>query len=325
MRTALITGITGQDGFHLSELLLSKGYRVVGITSGTQPGRLHHFRKLFPSVNVVEGDFASSALIEEIISRWNPIEVYNLAAISSVATSFQNPELTMRVNYQAVVNLVSIIYSQEKNHSIKFYQSSSSEMFGDNHGSPISEHSSLNPRSPYGESKAQAFEYCRDIKSKSKLFISQGILFNHESEFRQQNFVSKKIIDGLIKIKRGQVDKFELGDLSPKRDWGYAGDYVEAIYRIVQQEHASEFVIASGESNSIESFVLNSIKVLGLEGRLGDYVTSNVVPKRPNEIYSSVGNPLKAYELLGWKSKYSFDALIELLILKNLQSVNINE
>jgi len=318
MRTALITGVTGQDSFHLAGLLLLQGYRVVGITSGREPQRLQQFSKIFPSVHIIKGDFGSPILIKEIISDWDPTEIYNLAAISSVALSFQEPELTKQVNYNSVVSLLKAVYSCETNSSIKFYHSSSSEMFGDTRGEPISELSQLDPQSPYGEAKAKAFEYCRDLASNSKLFISQGILFNHESEFRQKGFVSQKIIDGLIRIKNGQLKKIELGDLSPKRDWGYAADYVEAIYRIVQQEEASEFVIASGQSNSIEQFVLNSIQALGLEGNLSDYVDSNVVPKRPSEIYSSVGNPSKAYDLLGWRARYSFQELVEILILKNL-------
>jgi GDPmannose 4,6-dehydratase len=321
VKTAVITGVTGQDGFHLSKLLVSKNYRVVGISSGSDKNRLALFESMFPTVQIIRGDFSSPKFILEVIEKFRPNEIYNLAAISSVARSFTEPELTQEINFKAVVSLVNAIYSNKNNHSIKFYHSSSSEMYGETGGVPISEETEFNPKSPYGESKVAAFEFCKNFASNSNHFISQGILFNHESEFRQTGFVAHKIISGLIAIKKGELQKLKLGNLSPKRDWGYAGDYVNAIHAIVQQDKPSEFVIASGKAHSIEDFIRHAISSLSLSGDINSFVIPDADLFRSSEIYVSVGDASKAREILNWRAKYNFSALVDLLVAKKLELI----
>jgi GDPmannose 4,6-dehydratase len=316
VNTALITGITGQDGFHLTKLLLGKNYRVIGVSSGLETARLSLFKKLYPNVRIHVIKLTDIEKLKEVILLEQPNEVYNLAAISSVARSIREPELTHLINYQVVVNLIDLLYSHSKQSDVKFYQSSSSEMYGGNDGVPINENSKLNPISPYGEAKAEAHAYCSEFRKNNEVFISQGILFNHESEFRQSGFVSLKIIDSLILIKRGKLVSFELGDTRPARDWGYAGDYVNAMHLMLQHTEAEDFVIASGKSHTIKEFVNAAISEIGLPGSLNDYVRTNTDLIRENEFFVCVGDPTKARIELNWTSQYNFNELINLIIQK---------
>jgi GDPmannose 4,6-dehydratase len=321
MKTALITGITGQDGFHLTKLLLQENYRVVGITSGRNSERIHHFKTLFPNTFLIEGDFGSTKVINEIILKFNPSEIYNLAAVSSVAKSFTEPELTNKINFEKVISLLDAIYLSDQNKNIRFYQSSSSEMFGDCNEERISETTQFNPLSPYGESKVKAHLYCKEFARKNKIYISEGIMFNHESEFRHQGFVSHKIIEGIISIKMGLSNRLELGDLSPKRDWGYAEDFARAMYLILQANKPDDFVIATGKSHSIYQFVEEAMKCAKLEGRVEDFVFSDTGLIRKKEIYSSTGDFSKAKKLLNWQPKYDFRSMVEILVERKLTSI----
>jgi len=310
VQTALITGITGQDGFHLTKLLAKNNYKIIGITSGADLKRLEYFKQLYPDVKIYKTNLLDMVKMENILNSEKPDEIYNLAAVSSVAMSIREPELTHKINHELVINLLNLIYSSKNSAKIKFYQSSSSEMFGGNEGKPINENTEFRPVSPYGESKAKAHIYCNEFRTKHKAFISQGIMFNHESEFRQPSFVSMKIIDNLINIKRNVIKNFELGDIRPARDWGYAGDYVEAIYLMMKSEVPSDYVIASGKSYSIKEFVESAIAEIGLPGKINDYVRSDPGLIRKSEFFMCVGNPSKANAELHWKAKYDFHQLI---------------
>lgn len=320
MKTALITGITGQDGFHLSELLLSKGYKLFGLLNGQRNSRVIEFSSKFPQVELIEGDLTDFSSLIRAIDLTKPNELYNLGAISFVGLSFKQPELTADVTGLGPLRLLEAIRTLGAEKEIRFYQASSSEMFGKVQQVPQSETTSFYPRSPYGVAKVYAHQICVNYREAYNMHVSCGILFNHEGEYRGEEFVTRKITKGISQISRGKLDKIRLGTLEPKRDWGYAGDYVEAMWLMLQQEVPNDYVIATGKTHSVRDFLKVAIESAGLNGEPEDYVIIDENFKRPAEVDLLVGDASKAKRILGWEPKVSFNELVAKMIRNDLNS-----
>jgi len=310
MKTALVTGITGQDGHHLTKLLLSKGYEVHGLVNGQRNSRLDQFSNEFPEAKLMSGDLTDFSSLLQIVDKVKPDEVYNLGAISFVGLSFKQPELTANVTGLGTLRLLEAIRKVGAEKSTRFYQASSSEMFGKVRETPQTELTPFHPRSPYGVAKAFAHYTCVNYREAYDMHVSCGILFNHEGEYRGHEFVTRKITSNVAKIKLGKQKRFSLGDLSPKRDWGYAGDYVEAMWLMLQQEKPDDYVIATGQTHTVRSFVEESIKAAGLSGEIEDYLDFDAQMIRPSEVDLLVGNASKAKEKLGWEPRLTFENLV---------------
>lgn len=323
MKTALVTGITGQDGHHLTKLLLSKGYEVHGLINGQRNSRLDEFSKEFPEAKLMSGDLTDFSSLLQIVDKVKPDEVYNLGAISFVGLSFKQPELTANVTGLGTLRLLEAIRKIGAEKSTRFYQASSSEMFGKVRETPQTELTPFHPRSPYGVAKAFAHYTCVNYREAYDMHVSCGILFNHEGEYRGHEFVTRKITSNVAKIKLGKQMRFSLGDLSPKRDWGYAGDYVEAMWLMLQQEKPDDYVISTGETHTVRSFVEESIKAAGLTGSIEDYVDFDEQMIRPSEVDLLVGDASKAKEKLGWAPKIDFKSLVKLMVDRDLQIESI--
>jgi GDPmannose 4,6-dehydratase len=319
---ALITGITGQDGHHLTKLLLSKGYEVHGIVNGQRNSRQESFVKLFPEARLHSGDLTDFSSLLQVIDVVQPNEVYNLGAISFVGLSFQQPELTANITGLGTLRLLEAIRKSGQANSIRFYQASSSEMFGKVRETPQSELTPFHPRSPYGVAKTFAHYTCVNYREAYGMHISSGILFNHEGEYRGHEFVTRKITSNIAKIKVGLQDKFTLGDLTPQRDWGYAGDYVEAMWLMTQQEVPDDYVIATGETHSVRNFVESAIAAAGLEGPAEKYVDFDKNMIRPSEVSLLIGDASKAREKLGWKPRVKFQELVQLMVQADLSDLH---
>jgi GDPmannose 4,6-dehydratase len=319
MKTALVTGITGQDGHHLTKLLLSKGYEVHGLVNGQRNSRLEEFSNEFPEAKLMNGDLTDFSSLLQIVDKVQPNEVYNLGAISFVGLSFKQPELTANVTGLGTLRLLEAIRKIGAEKTTKFYQASSSEMFGKVRETPQSELTPFHPRSPYGVAKAFAHYTCVNYREAYDMHVSCGILFNHEGEYRGHEFVTRKITSNIAKIKLGKQKRFSLGDLSPKRDWGYAGDYVEAMWLMLQQENPDDYVIATGKTNSVQNFVEEALNAAGLEGRIEDYVDFDVQMVRPSEVDLLVGDASKAKQKLGWQPKVGFQNLVKLMVDSDLE------
>jgi GDPmannose 4,6-dehydratase len=320
LKTALITGITGQDGFHLSELLLSKGYKLFGLLNGQRNSRVIEFSSKFPQVELIEGDLTDFSSLIRAIDLTKPNELYNLGAISFVGLSFKQPELTADVTGLGPLRLLEAIRTLGAEKEIRFYQASSSEMFGKVQQVPQSETTSFYPRSPYGVAKVYAHQICVNYREAYNMHVSCGILFNHEGEYRGEEFVTRKITKGISQISRGKLDKIRLGTLEPKRDWGYAGDYVEAMWLMLQQEVPSDYVIATGKTHSVRDFLKVAIESAGLNGEPEDYVIIDGNFKRPAEVDLLVGDASKAKRILGWEPKVSFYELVAKMVRNDLNS-----
>lgn len=279
MPKVLVTGITGQDGHHLAKLLLDKGYEVYGIVNGQSNHRAESFAKLFPAVHLLRGDLTDFSSLIEIISKVKPDEIYNLGAISYVGLSFNQPELTANVTGLGTLRMLEAIRKVGLEDKVKFYQASSSEMFGKVRTTPQNELTPFHPRSPYGVAKTFGHYTCVNYRESYDMQISCGILFNHEGEFRGHEFVTRKITSNVAKIKLGKIKKFTLGDLSPKRDWGYAGDYVEAMWKMTQQSLPDDYVIATGETHTVREF----LKAALIAADLGDEIEKYVSYDQENE------------------------------------------
>ena len=331
MKKALVTGITGQDGSYLAELLLEKGYEVHGVirpSSSIRTARINHLfndseihdRTLF----LHHGDLTDTTNIANLINKIEPDEVYNLAAQSHVRISFDLPELTAETDALGTLTILEAIRKQGLAEKTKFYQASTSELYGKVFETPQSETTPFYPRSPYGVAKLYGFWIIKNYREAYDMFACNGILFNHESERRGYNFVTRKITIGLSKIKLGMQETLELGNLDAQRDWGYAKEYVEAMWLMLQQEKPEDFVIATGETHSVREFVEKSCEELKIklawEGTGVDeigidtetnktIITINPRYFRPTEVDLLLGNPAKAKEKLGWEAETKFGEL----------------
>ncbi len=319
MKIALITGITGQDGHHLTKLLLSKGYLVHGIVNGQRNSREESFSRLFPEVNLHRGDLTDFSSLLQIVDQVQPDEIYNLGAISFVGLSFKQPELTANVTGLGALRLLEAVRKFGGEKHVRFYQASSSEMFGKVRETPQTEQTPFHPRSPYGVAKTFAHYTCVNYREAYGMHISSGILFNHEGEYRGHEFVTRKITSNIARIKLGLQEQFSLGDLTPQRDWGYAGDYVEAMWMMLQHEKPDDFVIATGQTRSVQDFVVAALIAADLEPDIEKYVSYDKSMKRPSEVDLLVGDATKAREVLDWTPKTSFNDLVQLMVSHDLK------
>jgi len=318
MQKALITGITGQDGHHLTELLLSKGYEVFGLINGQHNSSLARFTQLFPEVTLAPGDLTDFSSLSNLINKVRPDEIYNLGAISFVGLSFMQPELTANVTGLGALRLLEAIRNADLTKKCKFYQASSSEMFGKVRETPQNEKTPFYPRSPYGVAKTFAHYTTINYRESYGMHASTGILFNHEGEFRGHEFVTRKITSNIAKIKLGQIEKFSLGDLTPKRDWGYARDYVEAMWLMLQQDKPDDFVVATGVSNSVFRFVELAIEAADLKGTVEDFVNFDKELIRPAEVDTLIGDASKIKQDLGWEPKVQLKELVKIMVENDL-------
>lgn len=318
MRTALITGITGQDGHHLAKLLLSKNYRVCGVVNGQRNSREIGFVRLFPEVEIFRGDLTDYSSLARILEVVQPNEVYNLGAISYVGMSFQQPELTANVTGLGALRLLEAIKHLDSSNKVKIYQASSSEMFGKVQETPQTELTPFYPRSPYGVAKVFAHNLCVNYREAYGMHISSGILFNHEGEYRGHEFVTRKITSNVARIALGLQETFSLGDLTPVRDWGYAGDYVEAMWLMTQQENPDDYVIATGIGHSVRDFLEYALESAGLEPNVDKYVSYDAEMVRPSEVQLLLGDASKAKSKLGWEPSLNFTDLVKLMVGNDL-------
>jgi GDPmannose 4,6-dehydratase len=323
MKKALITGITGQDGHHLTQLLLSKNYSVTGLVNGQRNSRLQEFSKHFPQVKLVDGDLTDFSSLLQVVDETQPEEIYNLGAISFVGMSFKQPELTANVTGLGTLRLLEAVRKVGLEKSCRFYQASSSEMFGQVRETPQKETTPFHPRSPYGVAKSFAHYTCVNYREAYDMHVSCGILFNHEGEFRGHEFVTRKITSNVARIKLGMQEKFSLGDLTPRRDWGYAGDYVKAMWLMLQQEMPDDYVIATGETHSVREFVEAALTAAGLEADVERYVDFDKLMVRPSEVDLLVGDPTKAYENLKWSPEVTFQELVSKMVSNDLLMENL--
>ena len=311
----MITGITGQDGSYLTEFLLKKGYQVYGIvrrTSTISRGRLDVLDGLgdLSKLELVYGDLGDASSLAKLIRTIRPDEIYNLGAQSHVRISFDIPEYTSDVVFIGVVRILEAI--RESGQAPRFYQASSSEMFGKVVESPQSENTPFYPRSPYAVAKVAAHHMAVNYRESYGMFICSGILFNHESPRRGENFVTRKITRSIAEIVLGRSDKLALGNLDAKRDWGYAGDYVEAMWMMMQQDEPDDYVIATGETHSVRDFLNEAFSYQGLDWK--DYVVQDEKYMRPAEVDLLLGDASRAREKLGWIPKVGFRDLVHMMV-----------
>jgi GDPmannose 4,6-dehydratase len=317
--TALITGITGQDGFHLSELLLKKGYTVFGLVRGQKDDKLSFYQSKFPDIKLLKGDLTDFSSILSVISESSPDEIYNLGAISFVGLSFVQPELTANVTGLGILRILEAVKRIDLIEKTKIYQASSSEMFGKVVETPQTEKTPFYPRSPYAVAKTFAHYTAINYREAYDMYVSCGILFNHEGEYRGHEFVTRKITSNIARIKLGIQENFSLGNLETKRDWGYAGDYVESMWKMLQLEKSDTFVIATGQTHSIRQFVEMSLEAADLPVDVERYVVfdSNLI--RPSEVDILTGDSSKAQKLLNWRPKNDIKALVEIMVQNDLR------
>jgi GDPmannose 4,6-dehydratase len=316
-KIALITGITGQDGSYLAELLLEKGYEVHGImrrNSTFTTGRIEH---IFDDVEMHYGDLADSSSLQHIVAKVQPAEVYNLAAQSHVQVSFDVPEYTGDVTGIGTVRLLEAVRTAAP--KARFYQASSSEMFGKVLEIPQTEKTPFYPRSPYGAAKVYSYWITKNYRESYDMYACNGILFNHESPRRGETFVTRKITRAVAAIKAGKQDKLYLGNLDAKRDWGFAGDYVEAMWLMLQQDKADDYVVATNETHTVREFCEKAFGHVGLNWE--DYVEVSDKYHRPAEVELLIGDPAHAKKQLGWEPKVTFEALVKMMVDADLEEL----
>lgn len=325
MKRALITGITGQDGLYLSELLLEKNYEVFGLIRGQNNPKKDLVNKIIPGIKLIDGDLTDTSSLLRALEISNAEEIYNLGAISFVAYSWNQIQLTSQVTALGVVNILEAIRIWAGNNidKIKFYQASSSEMFGKVQETPQTERTLLWPRSPYGVAKSFGHHMTINFRESYGLHASSGILFNHESPRRGPEFVTRKISLGVAKIARGLSDQIVLGNLDAKRDWGFAGDYVEAMWKMLQEPSADDYVIATGETHSVREFVQIAFEYANIPN-WEKYVKLSNEFLRPAEVDYLVGNSEKARKKLNWSPKVSFKELVHMMVESDLELVTRN-
>lgn len=332
MKKALILGITGQDGSYLSELLLEKGYEVYGMHRRTSTDSFERINHIKDKIHLVDGDMTDIASMIQILKEVEPDEVYNLAAQSFVSASWTQPIATREITGLGVLRILEAI--RLVNPKIKFYQASSSEMFGKIQESPQTEKTPFYPRSLYGVCKVFGYWTTINYRESYDMFACNGILFNHESERRGKQFVTRKISHSVAKIKLGYQDCFEIGNLNAKRDWGHAKDFVEAMYLMMQQDKPGDYVVATNEIHSVREFIEESFKVVDIPikwegeglnevGKYNDKIVVKVNPKfyRPAEVDQLIGDYSKAEKELSWKPKIKFKELVKLMVNSDLEKL----
>lgn len=316
-KTALITGITGQDGSYLSELLLEKGYEVYGLVRRLSTPNISRIEHLMDKINFIEGDLTDQSSLDNAMKTIKPDEVYNLAAQSFVGTSWNQPVLTGDVTGLGVTRLLDAVRNFCDN--ARFYQASSSEMFGKVNESPQNEKTPFYPRSPYGCAKVYGYWISVNYRESYNMYITNGILFNHESPRRGIEFVTRKITHGIARIYQGLSRELRLGNLEAKRDWGYAPDYVRAMWLMLQQEKPDDYVIATGETHSVQEFVEIAFREAGLNWE--DYVIVDKKFFRPAEVEHLVGDASKAKRVLKWEPKVTFEELVKIMVKADIERV----
>ena len=315
MPTAVITGITGQDGSYLAELLLSKGYKVVGVARRASTVNYERIEHLLDNITVVQGDLSDQGSLISLLEEHKPSEVYNLAAQSFVPTSWNQPALTGDVTALGVTRILEAIrYVDPKT---RFYQASSSEMFGKVLEVPQRESTPFYPRSPYGVAKVYGHWITINYRESFDMFAASGILFNHESPRRGLEFVTRKISDGVAKIKLGLAKELRLGNLESQRDWGFAGDYVDAMWRMLQQDKPDSFVIGMGETHSVREFCEVAFGHVGLD--YNDFVIQDERFYRPAEVDLLISDPSRARSILGWEPSVSFKELVTMMVDSDME------
>lgn len=310
MKKALITGITGQDGSYLAEFLLEKGYEVIGMVRRTSTVNFDRIKHIQDKITVVPGDLLDQVSLIEILKEHHPQEVYNLAAQSFVPTSWNQPVFTGEVTALGVTRILDAIRLVDP--TIRFYQASSSECFGKVIESPQNEKTPFYPRSPYGVAKVYGHWITVNYRESYNIFACSGLLFNHESPRRGLEFATRKISYGAAKVKLGLANELRMGNLEARRDWGYAGDYVTAMWLMLQQEKPDDYVVATGEVHSVRDFLEEAFGYLGLDYH--DYVVVDPQFIRPAEVDYLVGDATKAREVLGWEPTVSFPVLVRMMV-----------
>ena len=313
-KRALITGITGQDGSYLAELLLEKGYTVVGMVRRASKDNFERIEHLLPRLVIKQADLLDQLSLIRVLEDSRPQEVYNLAAQSFVPTSWTQPVLTAEFTALGVTRLLDAIRLVDP--GIRFYQASSSEMFGKVRETPQTERTPFHPRSPYGVAKVYGHDITVNYRESYGLFACSGILFNHESPRRGLEFVTRKVTDAAARIKHGLQRELRLGNLDARRDWGFAGDYVQAMWLMLQQEAPDDYVVATGESHSVNELVQHAFEYAGLDWE--KYVVIDPIFKRPAEVDVLLGDASKARERLGWEPKVHFPELVRMMIQADL-------
>ncbi len=317
MKKALITGITGQDGSYLAELLLEKGYKVYGLTRRTSTVNNERIKHIQDQIELLQGDLLDQTSLTAAVIDSQPDEVYNLAAQSFVKTSWNQPVLTGEFTALGVTRMLEAV--RAVNPKIKFYQASSSEMFGKVTETPQKETTRFYPRSPYGVAKVYGHYITLNYRESFDMFACSGILFNHESPRRGLEFVTRKISHAVARISLGKQENLTLGNLDAKRDWGFAGDYVDAMWRMLQQDTPEDYVVSTGENHSVEEFVDTAFKYVGIEDWKKYVISDDPQFLRPAEVDYLIGDYSKAKNELGWEPKTSFKELVEMMVKADLE------
>ncbi len=317
MKTALITGVTGQDGSYLAEFLLGRGYRVVGMVRRSSTINFDRIKHIQNDIEIAQGDLLDQMSIVDILREHRPAEVYNLAAQSFVPTSWTQPVLTGEFTALGVTRMLEAVRSTDP--AIRFYQASSSEMFGKVAEVPQRETTPFYPRSPYGVAKVYGHWITVNYRESYNLFACSGILFNHESPRRGLEFVTHKVTHAVAKIKLGKVKELRLGNLDSHRDWGFAGDYVQAMWRMLQQDKPDDFVVATGETHSVQQLCEVAFGHAGLDWR--EFVRQDPKYFRPAEVDLLVGDPTKAGKALGWEPTVNFNDLVQMMVDEDLKAI----
>ena len=319
MPRAFITGITGQDGQHLAEFLHGKGYEVFGMVKGQNNPRMVQMRDEFPYVEPVPGDLADLPSLVKALEYTQPDEVYNLGAISFVALSFNQAELTANITGLGVLRMLEAVrmVGGAQNNKIRMYQASSSEMFGKVRETPQTERTPFHPRSPYGCAKVFGHDIVVNYRESYDMFACSGILFNHEGPRRGLEFVTRKVTNSVARIKLGLQQEIVMGDLDPRRDWGYAGDYVRAMWAMLQQDAPDDYVVATGKTHSIRDLLDRAFAEIGVDDWT-PYVRQDPKFFRPAEVDLLIGDPTKAREKLGWVPEVQFPELVKMMVANDL-------
>jgi GDPmannose 4,6-dehydratase len=320
-KSALITGVTGQDGRYLAELLLSKGYSVYGLVRGQNNPKEHALKREIPEVAVLHGDVLDLPSLVAAMNTAQPDEVYNLAAVTFVAYSWKNPRLTFEVTGGGVLNMLEAVrlFQDLSGRTVRYYQASSAEMFGQAQEIPLRESSPFYPRSPYGAAKAYGHYMTVNYRESYGMHASSALLFNHESPRRGTEFVTRRITQAVARISLGRQDCISLGNLQAKRDWGFAGDFVEAIYLMLQQNEPDDYVLATGEAHSVAEFLDLAFGAVGIDD-WSPHVKVDPARLRPADVDLLIGDAAKARSALGWEPRLSFPELVQMMVESDIRA-----